>query len=121
MEIKKTFRLSDHATSFATRSKGQELFIELEKMLGEETNSIVIDWTGIQAASPSFVDEFVGRCCDTLMSKASANKLMFTVDDSHITDLIDTILKRRSCAVEHQNGSLGVLGATPRGHVALAQ
>lgn len=120
MDTTNTFRLSDHANYFATRSKGQELFIELEKMLREEVDTVVIDWSGVLAASPSFVDEFLGRCCESVASNTYAPKIAITVDDLHITQLIDSILKRRSCVFEHQSGSIGVLGAAPGGHVALA-
>lgn len=96
----KTFRLSNYATSFATRSKGEEMFLLFNEILIEHDGDVVIvDWVGVTAASPSFVDEFIGRCCDEFLIKSNHVQLKFVVSDPHMAEIITTIVNRRQCEI----------------------
>ena len=97
-----TFRLSEVAKSFATRTKGADVFQQLvEAVTLAENQPLVVDWAGVNAASPSFIDEFVGRCCDAYGSGTTNAKITFNVDDPHIIELITTIMVRRGCHIPH--------------------
>ena len=53
----------------ATRSKGREIRGELEdRILRERPDEVVIDFTGVEAMTISFADEFVGRFYASLAS-----------------------------------------------------
>ena len=93
-----------------------------------DSDTIIIDWSGVNAASPSFIDEFVGRFCDNPTSRFPAVKTIFKVDNPHIIRLIDMILKLRRCAVAHaptpaerQSGAMGLLGVDSGLPVAFAR
>lgn len=57
------------AQFLATRSKGREIRGELEDRISQERpEEVVIDFTGVEAMTISFADEFVGRFCTSLAS-----------------------------------------------------
>ena len=97
------FMLVDSARSFATRSKGQEMAQRFGEVLQSAVvETIVVGWDGVSAASPSFIDEFVGGIQKTLESGSYGKKtVVFTGDDQYIIDLVDTILKRRKFPVRY--------------------
>ena len=113
------FQLVEVSKSFATRTKGEELFKGLSKFIEEADSAVVIvDWNGVEAASPSFIDEFAGKACEALARGDFTKSVVFTGDNAQVTGLIDTILKRRGCQVEHalkpnnvQKAHLRVLGS----------
>jgi hypothetical protein len=67
---------------------------------------------------PSFIDEFVGAVCGVIQRGHLNNRyVIFTGEDSHIIELIDTILQRRGCLIKYAlnpgdvlRGELSVLG-----------
>ena len=67
MEI---FNLSEVARSFATRMIGQKTAECVGELIHtRKPETIVINWDGVRAASPSFIDEFVGGV-DGAMNKS---------------------------------------------------
>src|SRR5919106_4420366 len=99
----KIFRLKDISRSFATRMRGQEAIKHLyETLQATNTEKVMVDWRGVSAASPSFIDEFVGAVCGAIQRGYLNNRdVIFTGEDHHIIELIDTILQRRGCLIEY--------------------
>ena len=93
-------KLGDFYHSFASRLKGREMTQQFAEMVEGTTGEyIVVSWDGVGAASPSFIDEFVGGIQETLKKDVSHKTIVFTGDNPYIIDLIDTILKRREFPV----------------------
>ena len=97
------FRLTDSARSFATRSKGQEMARRFSEIIeGVAAEIIVVAWDGVRAASPSFIDEFVGGIQKTFEGGSYGRRtVVFTGDDGYIVELVDTILRRREFPVRY--------------------
>ena len=113
-----TFSLVDMSRSFATRAKGQEVFAFLSKAREDtEAERVIVDWCGVNAASPSFIDEFVGRICETCPDEGLRDGIVITCDSGRIVELIDTVLRRRGYQLSYAlkpedvlTGRLNVLG-----------
>ena len=116
------FKLADKARAFATRTKGQEMFEHLSAIIeNSKGDRIIVDWSGVSAASPSFIDEFMGRICEVTQATPLREAIVITGDDEHVIDLVDTILKRRACPLRYalkpedaQTGDLHVIGDPKR-------
>ena len=94
------FKLSDSARSFATRSKGQELARKFREVFEAATaDTIVVAWDDIKAASPSFIDEFVGGIREVTGETPMQRTVVFSGDDPYVIELVDTILRRRQFPV----------------------
>ena len=61
----------------------------------------IVDWSGVNIASPSFIDEFIGLVCPDGESSALWDGIIFTGSNPDITARIDTILRRRSCELKY--------------------
>jgi hypothetical protein len=93
--------MEDMVRSFATRSRGMEVFNLLYPILKDpEATRVVVDWSGVKAASPSFVDEFVGAVCGVIQKDDYHSDVAFTGGDPRINDLIHTVARRRGCRVK---------------------
>ncbi len=99
MKEAEIFCLSEIAYSFATRSKGREVSeLVAEKIARKSPGTLIVDWEGVLAASPSFIDEFVGGISDAVDRHYCA--IAFTGENVELMGLVDVILKRRKVAVE---------------------
>ena len=92
----------------ATRSKGRELRTELEdRVLGVSPDEVVIDFSGVEAMTISFADEFVGRFYASLASGDTAAPLVLLtgLNEDNLTT-VSICLERRELAaaavLDHQ-------------------
>lgn len=114
------FRLADSSSSFATRGKGRDMFGSFQGVLNgqlAEHPGVIVDWSGVNAASPGFIDEFIGLVCPEGESSSLWHGVIFTGSNLHITGRIDMILRRRGCQLKYaptpeaaEAGDLSVLG-----------
>ncbi len=96
----RTFHLADYSRSFATRTRGQEIAISIAEFVAEtKPESIEVAWGGVAAASPSFIDEFVGGIDEVIHSESCGIHIFFTGDEPAIVNLVDTILRRRESPI----------------------
>ena len=122
------FRLADLATSFATRMKAREVAELLSnRVQNTKGDAVVVDWNGVNAVSPSFIDEFIGEIGVIMQNQSRGRSIVFAGDDSYIIELIDTILRRREYPLGYalrpddvREGQLGVLGDPTRSRVVPA-
>ena len=95
MASKKVFNLANVSRSFATRTRGKEvasLVVEFAEKTKPE--DIEVAWNGVNAASPSFIDEFVSAIQSAVRTE-DCQRIFFTGDEPRITNLVTTILRRR--------------------------
>ena len=80
-------RLGDEGSSFATRPRAQSIVQGLGP--SSSVDALALDLTGVEAASPSFLDELFGR----LSEKYGAVNVSGAKPDLH--PLIDRVIARR--------------------------
>ena len=96
------------ARFLATRSRGRELRGELEEQIsGVSPDEVVIDFSGVEAMTISFADEFVGRFYASLASGDTAAPLVLLtgLNEDNLTT-VSICLERRELAaaavLDHQ-------------------
>ena len=105
------FDLASLARSFATRMKGKEASLLVGEIIVSKKPAImVVDWNGVSAASPSFVDEFVGGVREAIGNEPRCTRMVFTGDNPDLIDMIDTILRRNEFPVQHAASPADVEG-----------
>ena len=105
------FDLASLARSFATRMKGKEASLLVgEVIVSKKPAIMVVDWNGISAASPSFVDEFVGGVREAMGKGSCCTRMVFTGENSDLIDMVDTILRRNEFPVQHAASPADVEG-----------
>ena len=94
------FRLSDVSRSFATRMKGEELgsLVSRDSKELPPGKTVVVDWSGVVAVSPSFVDEFV-KTLDPLR-----DIVLFSGVAPSISGLVEKVSRRRAFPVRYLAG-----------------
>ena len=94
------FNLADVSRSFATRTRGKEIASRvLEIAARTESDLVVVDWNGVSAASPSFIDEFVNGIQRATHADSHGNRISFAAEDPGIVSLVDAILRRRGASI----------------------
>ena len=72
------FRLADLATSFATRMKAREVAELLSnRVQNTKGDAVVVDWNGVNAVSPSFIDEFIGEIGVIMQNQSRGRSIVF--------------------------------------------
>ena len=90
------FKLANCSRSFATRARGREVASLVAEFASiNEPREIVVDWNGVNAASPSFIDEFVGGIQSATHGRFYCDRISFALDESGVADLVGAILRRR--------------------------
>ena len=96
------FNLAEVSRSFATRTKGKEVAGLVGDIIARtKPTTMVVDWHGVSAASPSFIDELVNGIQEAVRLESDCSRIVFTGDNQGITDLVDAISKRRQFPIQH--------------------
>jgi hypothetical protein len=94
----KVFKVAEVSASFAIRMMGKRIFdIFVDSIQDTECKAFTFDWTGVNATSPSFVDEFVGQICTYFESKRISGLVVFECENSNIAALLRTVIERHGC------------------------
>ena len=94
------FSLANVSRSFATRAKGQEVIrCVCEVMAETNPNVMLVDWNGVSAASPSFIDEFINGIQEVVHTGEYRSQICFTGAGPAIATLLDVIAKRRAFCI----------------------
>ncbi len=112
------FNLAELSRSFATRMKGKEVAGLLSDVIARnDVGTVVVGWSGVRAASPSFIDEFINGIQEAVQRESCRTNIVFTCEDSEVVTLVDTILRRREFPVRYAatsddlyGGSVSTLG-----------
>lgn len=94
MSETKVFRLADTSPTFATREKGRSVFGQLQGVWSGQSE-LIVDWSGVKAASPGFIDEFISQIFGDAPPAFPASSITFAGDNPEVNDLVDRILNRR--------------------------
>ena len=104
MSERKVFKLGDFGSSSATREKARKVFDNFQHTLdGQQAGRLeaVVDWSGVNLASPSFIDEFIGLVCPEGESDSRWEGIVFTSIAPYIQDQMYAILRRRGCKIKY--------------------
>ena len=94
--------LAELSRSFATRTKGKEVAGLVGDIIAQtKPKTMVVDWDGVRAASPSFIDEFVNGIQEAVHTESCCSCIVFAGDDSGIINLVDAILTRRAFPIRY--------------------
>ncbi len=100
--MKKQFRLYDYSPTFSTRTRADEIASELDTfvkpLLDDE---LVIDFTGVEAISYSFLDQFLSRITESALLKEKTISITGWADN--LLSVIDKSLQHRSCTYSQSN------------------
>ena len=103
------FELIKLGRVFATRSQAKEIAKRFEEFSRtSQAEILVVGWDDVHAASPSFIDEFVGGVGATMNQVSPTRNLVFSGDDDYIMELVGTILRRRKYPVDYVPSSRDV-------------
>ena len=100
------FRLVDLARVFATRMKADEVAKKVEAWAWDDccpSAKLVVDWDGVSAASPMFIDQFIGRL-DRLMEENQpffCEVEMRGAEEAALRPLVVEILGRRQSSIRY--------------------
>ena len=104
MSEAKVFKLERFGSSCATREKGRAVFSQLRKELDSQRTTrpeVIVDWSGVNLASPSFIDEFIGLLCPEGESGFREDGVIFAGCNDYIANQIHAILSRRGREVRY--------------------
>ncbi|MFH0941587.1 MAG: DUF4325 domain-containing protein [Chloroflexota bacterium] len=95
--MNKHFKLSDFAVTYSTRTKADEIAACLKTYIKTVNNddTLVIDFSGVEAISYSFLDQFISDICQLSVMKEKRLSLAGWSDS--ILPVIDKSLQHRSC------------------------
>ena len=99
------FRLERFGRSCATREKGRAVFSQLRNELSSQRTArpeVVVDWSGVNLASPSFIDEFISLLCSEEFC-SRPDSIIFAGSNGYIAQQIHAILLRRGREVRRAN------------------
>ena len=101
MQKAKFLNLADYHETFSTRPRGREMYKKFALLADNtDTSCVVVCWDEVRAASPSFIDEFVGHIAEA-SKKGDLPVVVFTGQDEYVMKMLDTILRRRDLEVKH--------------------
>lgn len=98
------FSMTAAGRGFASRGKGRLVFGQLQDLLAEQpaaSQELIVDWSGVNAASPGFIDEFIGLLCPEGESSFREDGVIFAGSNDYITQQIHAILLRRGREVRY--------------------
>jgi hypothetical protein len=64
------FSLAKHGLVFSTRDRGVRMRAELLEISHASAEAVTIDFAGVQSATYSFLDEFVGKLAESMAPNA---------------------------------------------------
>lgn len=105
---------------FASRGKGRTVFGQLQAMLPDEpaaSPELIVDWSGVNVASPGFIDEFIGLLCPEDDGNPRWDGVIFAGSNDYITQQIHAILLRRGREVQYAKTLADALAGPPLGRL----
>lgn len=106
MSEAKVFKLERFGSSCATREKGRAVFSQLRNELDSQRTTrpkVIVDWSGVNLASPSFIDEFISLLCPEGESGFREDSVIFAGCNAYIAGQLHAILSRRGREVRCVN------------------
>jgi len=96
--MKAYFRLADYSTTFSTRSKADEIANNFKLMANDLRNDshLVVDFSGVEAISYSFLDQLIGRISE--LPLLNEKRISFANWSDSLVSVIDKSLEHRSCS-----------------------
>lgn len=114
--------LRDEGPLLATRDRGRELADRL-RILTEEPGDIILDFEGVEAATPPFLQEVIDALHDVIYRASDTGRIVFAANlNDDLAETMAFVLNRRKTALLYRSGKmLELLGESAHLAETLAQ
>lgn len=107
------FALADHGRVLATRNAGRKVAARLSELI-EEQPSIVLNFTGVEAVTPPFLDELLRVMRGALSTQRDGRVIVVTQLDDDVRETLQLILDRHKVSLaEIRDGRVELLTSVP--------
>jgi hypothetical protein len=114
------FNLVEYGTVLSTRERGREAADRLQEAL-VGGNAVVLNFAGVEVASPSFLDEVLTRLRGLLSGTGSAVVVVAGLNED-VSESLEFVLDRRKMALAAlDHGKLSLLGGSSQLQETLAE
>jgi hypothetical protein len=93
----KRINLKTCGSVLATRDQGEALRTQLLQLL-QESGQVEIDFDGVEAYTPSFIDEFLGKSLTAIGSDRFRRDIKLCANSLQVRKLINLVLSNRAGA-----------------------
>ena len=101
-DLRESFSKTPLKFAFASRSSGKAAAVKLAKFMeGNPRETAIVSWNGVNAVSPSFVDEMMAQITEFMQDMQDRTELVFTVDDHYVRYVLNAVLRRRNITVRY--------------------
>jgi len=90
-----SFRMSDFGQLLVTRDQGEEVRSRLMQLL-QEHGAVEVVLDGVDAYTPSFVDEVLGKCMQAIGTNAFRRSVRLVAEVPDVRKLVNLVLSNRS-------------------------
>lgn len=90
-----TFEFRRFGSVLVTRDQGEPVRRELMSQL-ETTDHVVVLLDGVEAYTPSFMDEVLGKCLEQLGKKAFRERISLNASQPEVKRLVNLVLSNRA-------------------------
>jgi hypothetical protein len=88
-------RLRDYGPILVTRDQGEPVRSALLQLL-KEHETVFVDLDDVDAYTPSFMDEVLGKCLETVGAAQFRKQVRLTAAQSDVRKLVNLVLSNRS-------------------------
>jgi DNA-binding transcriptional ArsR family regulator len=98
--------LRDEGQVLATRDRGRALADRL-RTLAEEPGDIILDFEGVEAATPPFLQEVIDALHDVIYRESDTGRIVFAVNmNDDLAESMTFVLNRRKAALLYRSGDI---------------
>lgn len=110
--------LNDYGQVLSTRERGHEAAEELQRALAD--SSVVLNFSGVEVASASFLDEVLSRLRG-LLAGADSKMVVVIEANEDVSETLELVLSRRKMALASlEHGHVKLLGGSQQLNATLA-
>jgi hypothetical protein len=98
-EAPATMKLSAFGDLLVTRDQGEPVRSQLMSLL-QEHRRVEIDLDGVEAYTPSFVDEVLGKCMSAIGADQFRKQITLVASSAGVRKLVNLVLSNRAAEKE---------------------
>jgi DNA-binding transcriptional ArsR family regulator len=106
--------LRDQGPTLSTRERGKRVAEQI-RSLAEEPGDIILDFSGVEAATPPFLQEVIDAFHAVILRDRETGRILLAANlNEDLAETMTFVLNRRKTALLYKSGSLlELLGETP--------
>jgi hypothetical protein len=87
--------LGEHGSLLVTRDQGEPIREELMRLL-QKHERVTVDLDGVEAYTPSFMDEVLGKCLEAIGTAEFRRRVRLIASSHEVRKLANLVLSNRS-------------------------